>query len=94
MTAVPSPASTFYTNANEDENGLPDKAQPRGQGGHCGLDSQATSTRRWEGQEIQVPKGKVLVRWLRKLEVPQLFLVWDVRKLSPEEPGTEILGAG
>lgn len=46
------------------------------------LYSQTTSTRRLGRTEVQVPKGKVLVRWLRRLEVPQLILAWDVRNLK------------
>lgn len=45
------------------------------------LDSQTTSTRRWREQEVHFPKNKVLVRPLRGVEVPQLLLARDVRKL-------------
>lgn len=49
------------------------------------LASQTTSTRRFGEPEVQSSKAKVLVR---PLQVPQLFLARDVKKLSPEEPGT------
>lgn len=77
MTSVSDPAPTFSTKVNEDVNRLPGKAftpRPQAQGD-------------WEGWEVQFLKVKVLVRWLRRLEVLQLILAWDVRKLSPEEPG-------
>lgn len=46
------------------------------------------------GQKVQFPESKVLVKWLRRLGVPPLFLAWDVRLLLPEKTETQSLGAG
>lgn len=43
------------------------------------------STRRMGRTESLGPKGKVLVRWLRRQEVPQLFLAWMSGTVTRED---------
>lgn len=48
----------------------------------------------WGGEKVQFLKGKVLVRWLRRLEVLQLFPAWDVRDRHREDRNLKPGGMG
>jgi hypothetical protein len=81
MTAVPQLAPTLSTKANQ-ENGVPQPSPARGPGWPV---ASTTSTRRLGRTESLGPKGKVLVRWLRRQEVPQLFLAWMSGTVTRED---------
>lgn len=91
MTAVPKQAPTLPIKQMKSRRSWPAKPSQGTWAGHSRA-SQPRSTSL--GREGYFPKGKVLVWWLRKLEVPQLSLpARDIRKVSPGARNLKLVAA-